>query len=175
MADLGDFDAEQVEPSRGFGLMPKGWVEAMIVESPGKDTVVDGFTKRRVTMVYQILDQRQEYKNRKHWHGLNLKNPNAQTVQIANGQLSSICRAVGIQKPGDSTALHNIPHMILIGQRKNSESGELENVINDWKPKGGVSAVMSAGAAGHLSQAQAPTMGVPAKSTTAPWPMKKAQ
>lgn len=135
MADLGDFDAAQVEPSRGFDLLPKGWVEAVIIESEAEDKVVDGFTKRRVTFVYQILDQRPEFKNRKLWHGLNLKNPSKEAETISRGQLSSICRAVGVQKPGDSTQLHNLPHMILIGQKVRKDTGEMQNVINDWKSK----------------------------------------
>lgn len=167
MADLGNFDATAVEPSRSFQLLPKGWVEAMIIESDAKDTVVDGFTKRRVTLVYQILDQRPEYKGRKHWHGLNMKNPNAQTVAIANGQLSSICRAVGVLKPSDSTALHNLPHMILIGQRMNKQSGEMENVINDWKAKG----ASPAAGAPSLSQAM-PQAPAPTASGAAPWGKK---
>lgn len=168
MADLGDFDAEQVEPSRGFDLLPKGWVEAMIIES---DSTEKDAEHKRVSFTYQIVDQRPEFKNRKLWHGLNLKNPSAEAVQISRGQLSSICRATGVQKPGDSTALHNLPHMIMIGQKLRKDTGEMQNVINDWKPKGGQAASTTAASPSGPTLSQAPLP----KPTTAPWPMKKAQ
>lgn len=177
MADLsGLYDEQDAPQDRNFDLMPKGWVEAMIVDSSDKETPIEGSTevKKRVTLVYQILDQRPEYKNRKHWHGLNLKNPSVEAQNISRGQFSSIRKATGIVAPKDSTELHNLPHMILIGQKKRKDTGEMENVINDWKAKGEVSQVMAAGAAGQLSQAKS-AAGAPAKPAAAPWPMKKAQ
>ena len=52
------------------------------------------------------------YKNRLLWSRLNLDNPNAQAVQIAQGELSAICRAVGVMQPKDSIELHNLPLLI---------------------------------------------------------------
>ena len=170
MADLADFDAEQVEPSRSFELLPKGWVEAMIVDSEAKETVTDGIEKRRISLTYEILDEK--YKNRKLWHGLNLKNPSVQAVQISRGQLSSICRAVNVQKPGDSSALHNLPHMILVGQKINKQSGEMQNVINDWKPKGAVSPVMTSQPSKPAASAQPQLSQVPTTPKSAPWGKK---
>lgn len=175
MADLtGTYDENDAPQDRNFDLMPKGWVEALIIESDVKETKEgETVTKKRVTLVYQILDERKEYKNRKHWHGLNLVNPSIEAQNISRGQFSSIRKATGVVAPQDSTELHNLPHMILIGQRKRKDTGETENVINDWKPKGGVSAVQAAGAAGQLSKP--PASSAPAKPASAPWPMKKAQ
>lgn len=168
MASLQGLYSEQDEPARGFDIMPKGWVEAMIMESDTKTTMVDGFEKVRTTLVYQILDQRPEYKGRKHWHGLNFKNPNQQTMDIARGQFSSIRKAVNILAPKDSTELHGLPHLILIGQRMNKDKGEMENVINDWKPKAGAPVA----GAPVISQAQTAPMPVPAGAGAAPWTRK---
>lgn len=162
MADLQGLYSEQDEPSRSFEILPKGWVEAMIVVSEKK---VKDAEHERVSLTYQILDQRPEYKGRKMWHGLNFKNPNAQAVQISRGQFSSIRKAVGVVAPKDTTELHNLPHMILIGQRTNKQSGELENVINDWKPK----ATVATSNAPVISQAQTVPTPVPVGGGAAPW------
>lgn len=175
MADLGgEFNANDVAPSTGFKPVPIGWVLAMIVDSKSKKTDEAGnetedlarVLKHRVSLTYQILDERKEYQTaagegRKIFHGLNLKNPEPTTVQIARGNLSAICRATGVLTPKDSSELHNLPHMIRIGQRKNKQTGELENVINDWKPKDGAPAASAASAASSSSVPAAPAGSVP--------------
>lgn len=152
MASLDGFNANTVEPSKDFGLLPRSEQTAIIVESERKETQAgDG---AYISLTFQICDG--EFQNRKLWLNLNLWNKNDQTVQIAKGQLSSICRAVGIMEPKDTAELHNKPIKISIGQKKNKTSGNLENNITGFKPRN----------AGPPKQEQTP---VGAGSAKAPW------
>ena len=132
MVALAGFDANTVEPNKGFGLIDKGDYDAIITDSEKKDTQKgDG---AYIAMTFQIC-QAGDYQNRKLWLNLNLWNPNEKAVTIAKGQLSAICRAVGVMTPNDTSDLHNKPMKISVGQRKNKTSNQLENVINGFKPR----------------------------------------
>jgi hypothetical protein len=68
------------------------------------------------------------------FENLNLKNKNKTAVDIARAKLSAICKAVGIDKPGNSASLHNIPLHIVVGVEKREDTGEFQNKIKDFKP-----------------------------------------
>ena len=105
MATL-NFDANQVEPSAGRDPVPAGKYVAAIVESELKPT--KSGNGQFLECCYQILEG--EHKGRKLWSRHTLHHSSAQTVQIARGELSAICRAVGIMTPKDSAELHNLPN-----------------------------------------------------------------
>lgn len=44
------------------------------------------------------------------------------TVKIARGELSAVCRAVGVMAPKDSVELHNIPLEINVGLKKRDDN-----------------------------------------------------
>src|SRR5262245_42411620 len=98
MADLRGFDANQVEPSSDFEPIPAGKYLAVITGSEMKPTKAD--TGHFLKLTFQIIDG--PYKGRNLWARLNLDNPNAIAVQIAQAELSAICRAVGVLAPHDS-------------------------------------------------------------------------
>ncbi len=77
------------------------------------------------------------YKNRLLWSRLNLDNPNAQAVQIAQGELSAICRAVGVMQPKDSIELHNLPLLITVKCKKREDTGDVVNEITGLRQEGG--------------------------------------
>lgn len=131
MTDINGFNANEVEPAKGFGIIPKADYDAIITESEKKDTNAgDG---SYISLTFQILSG--EFQNRKLWLNLNLWNKNEEAVAIAKGQLSAICRAVGVMTPKDTEELHNKPMKISIGQKKNKQSGNLENNIQGFKPR----------------------------------------
>jgi hypothetical protein len=136
MADLMGFDANQVEPAKGFELIPSGDYVAVIVNSEMK-TTNDG-TGEYLKLEINILDG--EYKGRKLWENLNLNNKSTQAVEIARGTLSAICRAVGIMRPKDSAELHNLPMRIKIAIKKDKGTGELQNKIVKFEAKNAASA-----------------------------------
>lgn len=167
MADLENFNAAEVEPNQAFDLIPDGWLEAMITESEMKDT--RDSQGRYLKLTFAILDER--FKNRNLWDNLNLKNANPTTVQIARGQLSAICRAVGVLSPRDSSELHNLPLMIKVGHKLRNDTGEPQNVIKGFKAREGAPVLSQASATpSKVQQGQAAATG----SSRAPW-AKKAQ
>jgi hypothetical protein len=76
-----------------------------------------------------------QYQNRQIRSNLNMQNENSTTVGIAQGQLSAICRAVGVLTPTDSSELHMKPLRITIKTVKRKDNGELANEIKGYKPR----------------------------------------
>jgi len=141
MANLNGFDANQVEPTTSFEPIPAGRYLAAITESEMKPTKSGNGNYLQLT--FTIVQG--EHKNRVLWARLNLNNPNATAVKIARGELSAICRAVGVMQPKDSVELHNIPLVIVVKLKKRQDTGELTNEIKGYESK--------ASAAGQAQQA----------------------
>ena len=132
MADLQGFNANEVDPTTPFDPIPAGKYIAAIVASAMKPT--KSGTGSYLELTFQILEG--EYRNRKVWARLNLDNPNVTTVQIARGQLSAICRAVGVMTPKDSTELHDLPLEITLKLKRREDTGEFGNEIKGFAKKG---------------------------------------
>jgi hypothetical protein len=128
MANLSGFDANQIEPTSDFEALPAGKYVAMITESELKPTKSGAGNYLQLT--FEILEG--PYKGRIIWSRLNLNNPNATTVQIAQRELSSICRAVGVMTPGDSAELHNLPLEIIVKCKKRDDNGDVTNEIRGY-------------------------------------------
>jgi hypothetical protein len=131
MADLRGFDANQVEPAINFEPIPPGKYIAAIIESEMKATKAG--TGHYLELTLQILEG--ESKNRLLWARLNLDNPNVQAKQIAQAELSAICRAVGVMVLNDSCDLHNLPLMIHVKCKKREDTGEIVNEIRGYSKK----------------------------------------
>ena len=144
MATL-NFDANQVEPSSGKDPIPAGKYAAAISASEMKPT--KNGSGQYLELEYQVLDG--EHKGRKVWSRHNLQHPNVQTVQIARGELSSICRAVGVMAPKDSAELHNLPMTVTVKLKKRDDNGEMTNEVTAWAKKDAAAGVpQQAGAVG---------------------------
>ena len=150
MANLQGFNAQEVDPATTFEPIPAGKYIAAITASEMKPTKSGAGNYLELT--FQILEG--EYKGRILWARLNLDNPNPTTIQIAQGELSAICRAVGVMTPRDSQELHNLPLQISVRLKNRKDSGELANEIKGYAKK--------EAAAGVPQQ-------VPADSNTPPW------
>jgi hypothetical protein len=142
MANLHDFDAEQVDPNTGFDPIPEGKYLATIAATEMRET--KDRTGRYLEVVHEVLEG--PYKGRRLWARLNLENPNADSVRIARAQLSAVCRAVGVLRPKDSVELHGLPHLLDVRLRKRKDTGDLVNEIRGWHPKA-TAATQAAGAA----------------------------
>ena len=131
MADLRGFDANQVEPTAALDPIPAGKYPAVITESEMKPTKNGSGSYLQLT--FQVIEG--DYHNRVLWARLNLDNPNATAVKIAQAELSAICRAVGVLAPRDSTELHNLPLVIHVRCKKRADTGELTNEIKGYAKK----------------------------------------
>jgi hypothetical protein len=130
MADLRGFDANEVEP-QSFDPIPAGKYLAVITESEMRATKSGG--GQYLYLEFQIVEG--PAKGRKVWARLNLKNPNPQAEQIARGQLSAICRAVGVLTPGDSQELHNLPLVVTVACKKREDTGDITNEVKGFSKK----------------------------------------
>ena len=128
MANLNGFNADNVDPATDFEPIPAGKYLAVIVDSEMKATKNgDG---HYLELQFQLLDD--PYKNRVLWSRLNLDNQNPLAVQIARGQLSAICRAVGVMQPKDSVELHNLPLLVAVKCKKREDTGDVVNEIRGY-------------------------------------------
>jgi len=131
MANLGAFNANEVDPNVVFDPIPAGKYIARIIESEVKPTKNgDG---RYLELTFEVLDG--EYRNRKVWDRLNLWNPSSEAVRIAQGMLSAICRAVGVMQPRDSVELHNLPLEVTVKLKRREDTGDLTNEVKGYGPK----------------------------------------
>lgn len=133
MAFIGGFDASKVPPSDDFTPIPAGKYLAVMTASEFKKTKSGaGEFLECVFKISEGINKGRTVKSR-----LNLKNQNEQAVQIASGELSSICRAVGVLKPNDSCDLHNVPLEITVGVTNADEKGRMYNEITGYHKRGG--------------------------------------
>ncbi len=151
MANLNNFDANNVDPSVALDPIPAGKYIAVVTETEMKPTKTGG--GKYLQLTFQVLDG--EYKGRLVWARLNLENKSEMTVKIARGELSAICRAVGVMAPKDSVELHNIPLEINVGLKKRDDNGEFTNVIKGYSKKSGN------GGGGGAAGARVPAGGTP--------------
>lgn len=131
MANLNGFDANTVDPATDFEPLPAGKYLAVISGSAMKPT--KSSAGHYLELTFQVIDG--PFKNRLLWSRLNLDNPNAQAVQIAQGELSAICRAVGVLQPKDSIELHNLPLQITVKCKKREDTGDVVNEIRGFARK----------------------------------------
>ncbi|MFN6302824.1 MAG: DUF669 domain-containing protein [Planctomycetota bacterium] len=131
MANLNNFNANQIEPTSNLEAIPAGKYLAVITESELKPTKSGSGSYLQLT--FQVLEG--EYKGRFLWSRLNLQNANPTAVKIAQAELSAICRAVGVLTPGDSVELHNLPLVINVKCRKREDSGDVTNEIRGFSKR----------------------------------------
>lgn len=150
-----DFNSDDHEPRTGFDPIPAGKYKAVITDSEEKPTKAG--TGSYIQFTIEVIEG--EHKGRKLWARLNLNNPSAQAVEIARGELSAICRAVGVKQLKDTAQLHDLPLVVKVKQKSDKDSGEVRNEIGGYEPAGG------AGVNGPKPP--------PAKPSNAPWQRNK--
>jgi len=75
---------------------------------------------------------------------LNLNNPSATAMEMAQRTLSAICHAVGVIMPQDSSDLHNKPLMVVV-RLENSKDYGAQNKVSGYEPcESGSAAVATA-------------------------------
>ena len=158
-------------PQEDFGPIPAGEYPAQIIDSEMRATASNA--GQYLSLTHQIIDG--PYKGRLVWARLNLDNPNAQTVEIANRQLSAICHAAGILQVTDSVQLHHRPLVIRVEfvpagtDRRGRTRDRDSNEIKGWKKlEGAVPAAPAQAAATSTPASATPRAAAPA-ATSPPW------
>lgn len=131
MAQFGQtFNANTVEPAGSIEPIPPGRYTVMITDSDFVQTKAgDG---HYLKLTFKVIDG--EYINRLIWTNLNLDNPNPKAVEIAQRELSAICRAVDVLEVEDSQQLHGIPMSAQVKIRKGTDGYADQNTISGFKP-----------------------------------------
>lgn len=130
MANLGNFNPNEHEPNQSFDVIPDGWYQAVAINSEMKHT--KSGTGQYLEIDFQIIDG--PYKGQHVWSRLNLINPKPKAVQIANGDLSAICKAIGkTSTVRDSSELHNTPLMIKIKVKPAEGPYDASNDVKGYK------------------------------------------
>lgn len=150
MAQL-NFDASGVQPSTGISdPVPAGWYNVAIDESEIKPT--KDASGAYLNLRFNILDG--QYAGRKVFTLLNIKNNNAQAVEIAYRDLSAICHAVGVMQVQDSQQLHGKPLKIRVTVSPATAEYEARNNIKAFK---------------NINEQVGGVAGQPAPQGAAPW------
>lgn len=162
------FNAGEHNATMGFPLIPSGDQPAALVGHEIKPTK-DGQGKY-LKATFEILDG--PYKGRKLWHNFTRENKNPDAVRMGNEQLACLCVATGKTKLNAWEELYGIPIVLSLGAKKRADTGELENVIKNFKsPEAARAAALSKPqAATTASAAPAATVGKP---KVAPWKKPK--
>jgi hypothetical protein len=150
MAQL-NFDANNVEPSESFGVLPEGKYLCMAVASEIKPT--KSGTGEYLEITFEVLDG--QGKGRKVWERLNIRNANKKAEEISQRQLSALCRAVGVLNLQDSDQLHNLP-VVLDIEIEQREGYSPQNRVKGYNASGSSAPVASSPALRSSAPAAAP-------------------
>ena len=142
--DLSGFNAENVEPNAPRDPIPAGWYKAVIEATEEKPTKAQ--TGSYLQLTIQVIEG--EHAGRKITDRLNLNNPNATAVEIAQRTLSSICRAVGVMTPRDSADLMDKPMMVKVKVKPASGDYSASNEVDDYAPPDKAAAPAAAASGG---------------------------
>lgn len=130
--DLQGFNANEVEPSAPRTPIPAGTYKMVITSSEEKPTKAQ--TGSYLEMVNEIIEG--EHQGRKVFTRLNLNNPNQTAVEIAQRELSSICRATGVMTPRTSQDLHDKPFLGKVKVDPPRDGYEAGNSIAEYSAVG---------------------------------------
>ena len=90
-------------------------------------------------------------------------------MEIARGNLSAICHAVGVMKPRDSTELHHVPLTINVKLKKD-DSGTIFNEVRGYAKRESLIPQTPPPSVAAQSQAREYPQASPApKPESAPW------
>ena len=145
------FDPNKHE-SKSFDCLPSGDYTAILEGAELKETKKGN--GHFLSLTFQIVSD--PGKGRKIWTNLNLDNPNATAVAIAEAELADICRAVGVLALGDwvgflpknpGCAMYDVapaankPLTLRLKKVYNDYRGEDDNEIKAYLPAGAASPV----------------------------------
>lgn len=133
MALLPNVFVPEEAKSSGFEPIPEdkcGWLEAELVKSKLETTKAkDG---KYLAFGFKITDG--EFEGKFIWTNLNIVNKNETAVAIAQGDLKSICEAVGHEGDLEDTEdLHNIPLAIKVSYKEETAQWPAKNEIKGYK------------------------------------------
>lgn len=127
------FDATNIEPQKPIEVIPAGWYNCEISDAEVKATRgKSGGTRANFELTVTTGD----YKGRKFFAGINVKNANAQAQEIGQRELSAICHSVGIVNVSDLRAFVGKQLQVKVKVRKASEEDKEKGYEDRNEPSG---------------------------------------
>lgn len=126
--NLSGFDPSQHVDEGGFDPLPIGDYPVIITESSMAPTKAGNGQMLKLKL--QVLNGK--YQNRILWDQMLMVHPSEAAVKIAKAKLSSICRAVNVLSPNDSSELHNKPLVARVAIQKDDAT---RNEIKGYKER----------------------------------------
>lgn len=127
------FNANDVAPAVPMEPVPGGWYPVVITE--GEVTPIQNGTGTRIGLEWQITEG--QFKGRKIFDGLNIRQENPQAQEIAARMLSAICHATNQLKIADIRELYNRPHQIQVdveaGRHVDADGSTVEAPVANGK------------------------------------------
>lgn len=165
MVNLGNsFNAEAVPEASNYDLLPAGWYAMQIVDSEQKESKAGN---PYLSLVCEMIEaDHPQFRGRRIWVNLSLWGPSPKAQEIAQGQLASICKGLGLGQINDTNELHHKPLAVKV---------KIEKGSNGYADRNGAQAFDAYGArfGGATAPASAPAP-QPAQATSngtqkAPW------
>lgn len=141
------FNAETVEPAASYDVLPKGKYLAMAIASELKATKTG--TGEYLQITFEVIDG--QFKGRKIFERLNIRNQNKVAEDIAQRALSGLCHAVGVLNLQDSDQLHDIPVVLDISIDEPKGDYEAQNRVKGYSSAGAPATATRAPAAAPAS------------------------
>lgn len=161
MADLGNFNAADIEPTAAFKLFPAGKYRVEVVASEKR--VPRSGVGEMLCLQLSIIEP-SEFAGQMLFDNLNIEHQNPTVSDIASRSLSALCHACGKVNARDSEELHFIPVDVSVTVSKPKEGYDPRNNIRYIIPDDAAPARKPAPAAApRAAQAAAPAAG------TKPW------
>lgn len=161
----GTFDATQVEPQGDYTPVPPGEYKVQIISS--EMVATSSGNGHMLKLELEIVEGDQA--GRKLFDRLNLDNPNAKAVEIAQRTLSAICHATGKLSVQDSEELHMIPMVAVVKvdppRTANGKEYGPSNGIKTYKAAGGSAPAQQSGFGASGIKPSQPS----GQAASAPW------
>lgn len=128
MASLEGFNPAEVEPTGVTEVLPAGDYPVILVET-------DLSQKESGAVQFEFCVQVTEgqFQNRRVYDSQNYTKKDGSPNAIGRGQVSQICRCVGVMNPRDTSDLHHKRLIAKVGIRKDDEWGN-KNIVKGFKP-----------------------------------------
>lgn len=162
------FNVDEVDVSdqpTKYPPIPEDIYKAVIIDSEMKPTKAGNGTY--LELKFEVIDSQYEGK----WIKvrLNLQNKNAKAVEIAQRDLSSICRAIGKQAIADSEELHHRPMTIKVVIQPPEGEYPASNEIRAYFPANAPTAAAVATLSAPAAETTPTPSPAPAAAGKKPW------
>lgn len=162
----GTFDPATVPPSEPYEPLPTGWYPMQAVSSEIKDSK-EKPGNRYLEFVFEMVESmRPDLKGKKVFARLNIWNQTPKASEIAQRELSAICRAAGVGAISDSEHLHGKPVAVKVQYVDAKDGYEPKNEVKGYDSI----AARFGGTGSSGAGVAAPTQpSAPAMSAQPPW------